>query len=253
MAATLALIIGVVQHGWKSGWVEGIAIYAAVTIIVGVTAGNNYAKEKQFQKLVSKATEDYIPAFRGGEGLTTTLINSDLLVGDVIKIEAGMRIPCDSILIEGTDIATDESAMTGEPEQVDKAPVTEQTYIHNPSPFLLGNTLVVSGQGTAIVCAVGVNTRSGMAEEKLNIEDEITPLQAKLETIANTIGKVGVYVAILTFLAMCVNLIVKNVMADKALANMDTLNKVVDFIIIAITVIVAVSYTHLTLPTKRIV
>jgi len=149
-----------------------------------------------------------------------------------------MRIPCDSILIEGTDIATDESAMTGEPEQVDKAPVTEQTYIHNPCPFLLGNTLVVSGQGTAIVCAVGVNTRSGMAEEKLNIEDEITPLQAKLETIANTIGKVGVYVAILTFLAMCVNLIVKNVMADKALANMDTLNKVVDFIIIAITVIV---------------
>lgn len=65
---------------------------------------------------MSKATEDYIATYRGGEGLTTTLINNDLVVGDLIKIEAGMRIPCDCVLIEGTDIATDESAMTGEPE-----------------------------------------------------------------------------------------------------------------------------------------
>lgn len=116
MAATAALIIGVVQHGWKAGWVEGTSIWIAVTIIVAVTAGNNYVKEKQFQKLVSKATEDYIAVFRGGEGLTKTVINYELLVGDIIKIETGMRIPCDCILIEGTDIACDESAMTGEPE-----------------------------------------------------------------------------------------------------------------------------------------
>jgi P-type E1-E2 ATPase len=48
MAATVALIIGIVQHGFKAGWVEGISIFIAVAIIVSVTAGNNYAKEKQF-------------------------------------------------------------------------------------------------------------------------------------------------------------------------------------------------------------
>lgn len=77
-----------------------------------------------------------------------------------------------------------------------------------------------------------------MAEEKLNIEDEVTPLQAKLETIANTIGKVGVYVAILTFIAMTVNLIVKRVLAKQPLSDMTFFNKIVDFVIIAITVIV---------------
>lgn len=46
MAATLALIIGVVQHGWRSGWIEGTSIFFAVTVIVSVTAGNNYVKEK---------------------------------------------------------------------------------------------------------------------------------------------------------------------------------------------------------------
>jgi len=239
MAATLALIIGVVQHGWKAGWIEGTAIYAAVAIIVAVTAGNNYVKEKQFQKLVSKANEDYVPVFRGGEGLTQTVLNNELVVGDLIRIEQGMRIPADCVLVEGTDVATDESAMTGEPEQVEKAPVTEGNFVHNPCPFLLGNTLVVSGQGLAVVGAVGVNTRSGMAESKLNIEEEVTPLQGKLETIANTIGKAGVYVAILTFIAMSVNMAVKTVLdQNKVLLSVDSLNKLVDFVIIAITVIV---------------
>lgn len=118
-----------------------------------------------------------------------------------------MRVPADCILITGTDIAADESAMTGEPEASEKAAVTEANYKHNPNPFLLAKTLVESGQGRALVCAVGPNTRSGMAEEKLNIEEEETPLQYKLETIASEIGKIGVYVAVLTFIVMCIKLI----------------------------------------------
>jgi magnesium-transporting ATPase (P-type) len=98
--------------------------------------------------------------------------------------------------------------MTGEPDQVEKTGINADNVDHNPNPFLLAKTLVCQGQGTALVCAVGVNTRSGMAEEKLNIEEEETPLQAKLETIANEIGKVGVYVAIFTFIAMTINLII---------------------------------------------
>ena len=89
-----------------------------------------------------------------------------------------MRIPADCILISGTDVTTDEAALTGEPEQVEKSDVTAENVTFNPSPFLLANTLVASAgdNGTALVCAVGVNTRSGMAEQKLNIEEDITPL-----------------------------------------------------------------------------
>lgn len=145
-------------------------------IIVSVTAGNNYIKEKQFQKLVAKANEDIVATFRGSHGNSITINSDDLVVGDIIKLEAGMRIPTDSILIDGLDIATDESPLTGEPEQVEKFAVTEENWKSNPNAFLLGKTLVVSGQGIAMVCAVGVHSRSGMAEEKLNIEDEETPL-----------------------------------------------------------------------------
>jgi magnesium-transporting ATPase (P-type) len=53
-----------------------------------------------------------------------------------------MKIPADCIVLEGIDIACDESAMTGEPDQLEKSSVTEQNYEYNPDPFLLGKTLV---------------------------------------------------------------------------------------------------------------
>lgn len=53
-----------------------------------------------------------------------------------------MRIPCDCVVIESIDISTDESAMTGEPDQLEKSAVTEENYENNPDPFLVGKTLV---------------------------------------------------------------------------------------------------------------
>jgi magnesium-transporting ATPase (P-type) len=54
-----------------------------------------------------------------------------------------MRIPADCILLEGIDVSTDESAMTGEPDHMEKSHVSEDNYESNPDPFLLGKTLVV--------------------------------------------------------------------------------------------------------------
>ena len=129
--------------------------------------------------------------FRGSEGLTSTLDISELVAGDIIKIEQGMKIPADCILLDGIDISCDESAMTGEPDQMEKSAVTESNYEFNPDPFLLGKTLVAQGQGTAMVCCVGVNSRSGQAEEKLQTEEDQTPLQQKLDAIANQLARIG--------------------------------------------------------------
>jgi magnesium-transporting ATPase (P-type) len=74
---------------------------------------------------------------------------------------------------------------------------------------------VVLGKGTAIVCCVGRNTQTGEAEEKLfEDEDEGTPLQQKLERVANFIGKIGVYVAIATLVAMTLNIFLSRVLSN---------------------------------------
>jgi magnesium-transporting ATPase (P-type) len=56
-----------------------------------------------------------------------------------------MRIPADCILLDGIDISCDESAMTGEPDQMEKTAVNADNYEHNPDPFLLGKTLICNG------------------------------------------------------------------------------------------------------------
>ncbi len=104
---------------------------------------------------------------------------------------------------------------------------------------MLANTLIASGSGTALVCAVGTNTRSGQAEQKLNIEDELTPLQAKLETIADQIGGFGVKVAVITFLVVTAKLIIEVIRDDtKDFFTVSTINLLVNYLILSITVIV---------------
>lgn len=54
VAAIVSMIIGMIKDGPATGWIEGSTIVIAVVIIVAVTAGNNYMKEKQFEKLNKK-------------------------------------------------------------------------------------------------------------------------------------------------------------------------------------------------------
>lgn len=59
---------------------------------------------------MGKFYEDFIPTYRGGNGLTKTISDQELVVGDIIKLETGMRIPADCIILEGADLAADESS-----------------------------------------------------------------------------------------------------------------------------------------------
>jgi Ca2+-transporting ATPase len=99
-----------------------------------------------------------------------TLSTNELVVGDIIKLEKGKEVPADSILIQGTDVTCNESSMTGEPDDLVKKPLND-CHAMKVSPFLLAKTLIKSGDGIALVCAVGVNTVSGKAGEKLGIDD----------------------------------------------------------------------------------
>ena len=66
-----------------------------------------------------------------------------------------------------------------------KEALCQENFRHNPCPFLLQGSLVETGSGKAVVLAVGDNTNQGRAGLSMNIEGDNTPLQNKLDTIAN--------------------------------------------------------------------
>ena len=212
VAAIFQLAAGLYES-LSHGWMEGASIIMAIIIIVAVTSSQNYAKEKQFQALVAKQDEATAIVIRNGD--KATINAEDLLVGDVIVIESGKAAPADIILLSSNEVVANESSMTGEPDDLHKTHITEDNYDSNPNYCLLQSTMILNGEGTALVLAVGKETRAGRAESTLDIEDELTPLQEKLERIANEIGKAGVFVALATLLVLLIRMIIAATQADE--------------------------------------
>lgn len=183
VAAIVSTAMGIIQDGWEHGWYEGVTILLAICIIVSVTAGNNYMKELQFRALVSKQGEQRVTVIRGGDHREQIDIDSeDLVVGDLLVINQGIEVPADCIVIQSLKLVSDESSVTGEGDPMEKHEITNENINQSHiSAFLIGKSLVTEGAGKAIICGVGHNSMSGKAESKLNIEDEATPLQTKLE------------------------------------------------------------------------
>lgn len=104
----------------------------------------------------------------------------DVVVGDIILIEPGMRVPADCIVFEGQDISVDESLYHEDRETVvPKQISTGVNHRENPDPFLMQRTLVLSGYGRAVVCCVGENCQiaSRLNNETLEDDEEnLTPL-----------------------------------------------------------------------------
>jgi magnesium-transporting ATPase (P-type) len=106
-----------------------------------------------------------------------------------------------------------------------------------PNPFLLSNSLVASGSGTAVVCCVGANSRRGLKEEKLDTNSK-TPLQTKLENLGGHFTKWGLYAAIAILLALVTNFIIKVAAAESFRTPGKIMKAVGEFFTISIAVIV---------------
>ncbi|KAF2813170.1 calcium transporting P-type ATPase-like protein [Mytilinidion resinicola] len=221
IAAVISLALGLYEtfgQSHKDGeapveWVEGVAIMVAVVIVVVVGAGNDWQKERQFVKLNRKKEDRFIKVVRSGK--TQEISVHEVLVGDVVLLEPGDMVPVDGIFIEGHGIKCDESSATGESDLLRKTPADEvfQAVDNNQpakkmDPFILSGSKVSEGVGRFIVTATGVHSTYGKTMMSLREENEVTPLQAKLNTMAEYIAKLGGAAALLLFVVLFIEFLV---------------------------------------------
>jgi len=106
--------------------------------------------------------------YRGAYGTTCTISVRDLVVGDVVDVQQGDRMPADCVLLEEMNITVDES-IYGTEGYIEKELSTQfnenaedggetDNHKQNPDPFLLTGSMIMTGSGRAIVCSVGDNT-----------------------------------------------------------------------------------------------
>lgn len=127
VAAVISMTLGYFEQSHAGhpnpevGSFEGIAIWFAVAIVTGVTAWNDYNKEKQFRKL-QEAQDKQNHQGVTRNGVTTQEDRAIVVVGDLINIKIGDQICADGIVVEANDIEMDEAAITGESDLMMKVP-----------------------------------------------------------------------------------------------------------------------------------
>jgi len=164
-AAVVSLIIGIYQEGFPKGLIEGTSIMIALVIIITVTSVNNYVSEKRLAELVALSNVQEVAVLRGNDK-AQTIDATDLVVGDLVKFAMGEKVPADMIMVDGQDVSTNEAELTGEPDSLEKVPVTQENYKHGAMCTMLAKSLVDGGIGKAIVMAVGPATVAGVITEK---------------------------------------------------------------------------------------
>lgn len=232
-AAVVSLIIGCLRDP-EGGWVEGCAILIAVVIVVAVTTTNDYIKDGQFIKLSKSINLFRVTVTR--DGREQEIPASSLVVGDLMHIAPGEVLDVDGILIKSTTLKVDESLITGESFAVYKTPLTDQESKANP--FLISGSKIIEGYGLMIVCGVGLNSINEKIRQMSGVEneDEKTPLQERLEQLAELLGKIGLAAGLaLTLILLiyaCIEALKNSEWTD------DETSEVVSAIIIGITILV---------------
>ncbi|XVF21696.1 hypothetical protein REPUB_Repub12eG0112400 [Reevesia pubescens] len=237
VCAALSLGFGIKEHGAEEGWYEGGSIFVAVFLVIVVSALSNFRQETQFDKLSKISNNIKVEVVRGGRRQQISIF--DLVVGDVVFLKIGDQIPADGLFLSGYSLQVDESSMTGESEHVEVDATS--------NPFLFSGSKVADGYAQMLVASVGMDTAWGeMMSSITSDKNERTPLQARLDKLTSSIGKVGLAVAFLVLVVLLIRYFTGNTKDDTgnteyigSKSNVDDIfNAVVRIVAAAVTIVV---------------
>ena len=124
-------------------------------------------------------------------GIRENIESENIVIGDIIELESGDKIPADIRLIETNNLCIDESVLTGESKARNKEvkELTKETELAERINMAYAGSVVVKGRGKGVVVAIGKETEFGKVAEKVLLsEDSKTPLVIKIEKFSKQIS-----------------------------------------------------------------
>ena len=233
--------------GNSGGGVDALAILAAVAVVVGVTAINDYQSDASFRALAALAADPPATVVRGVT--PQTIPSSSIVVGDLLLFSAGDILPADGVAVRaagaGGGASVDESALTGESVPLSK----------RPGDALLSGSRVLDGEGAVLVTCVGPLSQAGAVVASVagggGLFGDLAPgdtdggraqttLERKLTALAATIGKAGAVAATVVGLALAAPTVVAIVNGEGGTSFLDppSIRALLHAAVTAITVLV---------------
>ena len=234
-AALVVQVILFFMH--QAEWFEPVGILVAIVIANGVASVSENKQEGKSAALrKEEEAKEMTKAVRDGQ-LTELHVN-DVVVGDIVYIQAGDKIPADGTIYEGT-LKIDQSALNGETEEAVKTVNTESAEFNkkdllNPY-YVYRGTVVCGGEGYLQVDTVGDKTLFGELALEVQEDTRATPLQVKLGKLAKQISTFGYVGAI----AIVVGILLKTFISGSLPADVPGwIRLILDAITVAVTIIV---------------
>lgn len=165
---------------------EATILAASIVVVVGITV----VQERRTERALSKLRDLSSPrALVIRDGVEQRVPGRDVVVGDLVLLREGDRVPADGLVLEATMLAVDESILTGESLPVTKAPADRDT---SELAQVYSSSLIVQGFGTARVTAVAGRTEVGKIGRILNtLQPETTALFSEVRRLVRWIAAAG--------------------------------------------------------------
>lgn len=178
---------------------------AAILAIVAVNAAIGIRQEYSAEKAIMALRKLAVPAVRvRRNGSLKKLSSTELVPGDIVLLEAGDLVPADCRLIEASNLRTQESALTGESESVEKNTsrvADDNQPLSDRSCMAYSGTVVTGGRAVGLVTATGMQTELGAIAAMIqNVSREPTPLQRRLDQVGRRLAVAALAIVALVML-----------------------------------------------------
>ena len=203
VAAAVSAVTDIIEKGHMVVPTDSLIILFVVIVnaVLGVVQESKAEKAIEALQEMSAATTKTLR-----DGKVVSVRSEDLVVGDVIVLDAGDAIPADCRIIECASMKIEEAALTGESVPVTKLVKALMRSGDNDIPLgdrknmaYMGSTLVY-GRGKAVVTATGMDTEMGKIASAISLAEEgKTPLEIKLEQLSKVLTKIVIGVCIFIF------------------------------------------------------
>lgn len=245
LLCVIAVIMIILCFFGQAEWYEPVGTIVAILLVTVISAKTGMASDDEYRKLKNSTKAESIKVHRNG--VVTIVDIEDLVVGDIVILQSGDKIPADGVLVQG-ELRVDNSALNGEPEECKKtsAPdgfemteeITGDTFVDAHSLFR--GATVYNGEGLMEIKRVGMNTMMGKMAEDMQDDEVQSPLQVKLSKLAHQISTFGYVGAIVITIAYIIHFIILagGISAYIQIGGMEIFKDIISAITLAIVIIV---------------
>ncbi len=211
IAAVISFVVACVDvFGPEAGNPKEFFEPVLILLIVVLNAVMGVMQESKAEKALEALKNMSAPHARVIRGGKEMVIGAhELVVGDIIMLEAGDFVPADARLIRSSSLKSEEAALTGESVPAEKdadAPVKEGAPLGDRSNMVFSGCSITYGTALAVVTATGMDTEMGKIAGLLaGEEDGETPLQRKLATLGKYLGIVALAACAIIFVVGLIN------------------------------------------------